>query len=95
MTTRNDVNRIEFEDATDEFEIEEMDEEEIYFDHDDVEPDEEYEALDFTSRYQHFSARRRIEIAREDKWLQSAMADFEDFDLFGEADGRSGWETAY
>jgi len=95
MIARNDVNRAEFDDATDEFEIIEMDDEEIFFDEYDVEPDEECDVLDFTGRYRHFSARRRIEIAREDKWLQSVMADFEDFDLIGDSDDRSGWKSAY
>ena len=94
MTTRNDAGHIGFDDESDEFELEEMDDEELYFDDED-ELDEAYDALDFTSRYRHFSARRRIEIAREDKWLQSVMADFEDFDPFGESEGRSGWETAH
>lgn len=99
MTTRHDVEDLDFEDDSDEFEDLEMDEDEdIFFDDegdDEDDDDEAYEALDFTSRYKNFSARRRIEIAREDKWLQSAMADFEDFDFIGDVDDRPDWNSAY
>ena len=54
MTTRQDVEDLDFEDDSDEFEDLEMDEDEdIFFDDegDDEDGDEEvYEALDFTSR---------------------------------------------
>ena len=43
-------------------------------------------AFDFAERFanRNFSALRRIEIRGEDRWLRSAIADFEDFDDFGE-----------
>ena len=95
MTTRHDVDDLDLEDDSDEFaDLEMEDDDEIYFDDDNV-GDEDYEALDFSNRYRNFSARRRIEIAREDKWLQSVMADFEDFDFIGDSDERPDWGSAY
>jgi len=75
------------QDDTDDLTDVEMDDEELFFDDIDDEDDKE---LDFESddRYKSFSARRRIEIANEDKWLKSAMADFDDFEqIEGFGDG--------
>lgn len=58
-----------------------MEDGDLYFE--DIESDDDDDDGDFyesSDRYKSFSARRRIEIAREDKWLKSAMADFDDFD---------------
>jgi hypothetical protein len=45
--------------------------------------DEEVE-LDFDAepRPKYFTPRQRIEMVREEQWLQSLVADFEDFDQF-------------
>ena len=95
MTTHQDVEDLDFEDDSEEFaDLEMEDEDDIYFE-EEGEGDEDFEALDFTNRYKNFSAKRRIEIAREDKWLQSAMADFEDFDSIGDYDDRPDWSSAY
>ena len=85
--TQFDTTRVDDEpDDLLEYEMElDMDDEEIYFDG--LEPEETEEAEDAedgnsngANRYRSFTARRRIEIAREEKWLKSLMADFEDYD---------------
>jgi hypothetical protein len=94
MATRTDVDDFDLDDDSDDYtDLEMDDDEDIFFD--DEADGEEFEALDFTNRYRNFSARRRIEIAREDKWLQSVMADFEDFDSIGDPDDQQDWRSAY
>ena len=43
---------------------------------------EDEDELDFDPEWRPktFTARQRIEMAREEKWLQSLVADFDDFD---------------
>ena len=63
----------------------ESDDDDLEIDVDDDEVDSRLTRL--VDRYQAFSARRRIEIAREDKWLKSVMADFDDYDSFEDQNG--------
>ena len=81
MTTRTyDEDEIWVDDDLDETVEDEM-EDEVFFD-DCLEPDSEDElSFEFDSRPKSFTARQRIEMAREEKWLQENMADF-DFELF-------------
>lgn len=60
-------------------------------DEDDEEEEEEEEELRFDSRgaAKHLTARQRIEIAREDRWLKSMMADFDDIDDIDRIEGFS------
>jgi len=85
----------EDDDLTD---YEDMDESDLYFD--DIESDDdEEEDEDFddepSDRYKSFSARRRIEIAREDKWLKSVMADFDDYEGLDDLGDRYTEEYSY
>lgn len=59
----------------------ETDMDEEYFSDDFDAPDDEC-ALDFDTdpAPKYFTARQRIEIAREERWLQLLVADFEDID---------------
>lgn len=85
MATRIDV---QDEDAWDSEEVDDlmemetdMEEDELFFD--DIELETavgDDEVAESSERYKSFSARRRIEIAREDRWLKSVMADFDDFE---------------
>lgn len=96
MPTRNDVEDFDLDDDPEEYADLEMDDD-IYFEEEeeDSEDEDDYESLDFSNRYRNFSARRRIEIAREDKWLQSVVADFDDFDYIGDLEGEPDWKSAY
>jgi hypothetical protein len=59
----------------------EIDDDEYLFDESDAEETEETEEYkDSIDRYRQFSARRRIEIASENRWLKSLMEDFDDYD---------------
>ena len=60
-------------------------------DEDEDEEEEEEEELDFESMGggKSLTARQRIEIAREDRWLKSMMVDFEDIDEFDRIEGFS------
>lgn len=40
----------------------------------------DFDAEDLTIADKFFSARQRVEIAREERWLRSVMADFDDYD---------------
>lgn len=72
----------------------EMDEDELFFD--DIGSDDDTgEFTDASDRYKSFSARRRIEIAREDKWLKSVMADFDDLDRLDDFDGQFAGGPSY
>jgi len=87
MTTRKfeyaDIPRVD-DDLDDLTELDtemEIDDDEYLFDESDVEEAEETEEYeDSIDRYQQFSARRRIEIASENRWLKSLMEDFDDYD---------------
>ncbi len=88
MSTRDDLEaNLDWsgEEPEDELESDmEMDDDGDYF-LDDAEEDEsdDEETVSLTeSPYLEFSARRRIEIAREDKSLKSLLADFDDYDNF-------------
>lgn len=81
MPYRDDVPDLEDWDDDESDDPSEMDmDDELYFDDLDGEEEEAELNFDASKRYKSFSARRRIEIAREDKWLKSVMADFDDFD---------------
>lgn len=47
-------------------------------------PDEPEHSLDFTGELPTW---RRIEMAREDRFLKDELADFEDYDVYGSPDG--------
>jgi hypothetical protein len=73
-------------DTSEELDEMDMDESELFFDDLDVEEDdeEEEEGERFTGsvdKYRSFSARRRIEIAREDRMLRCIIDDFDDIDF--------------
>lgn len=102
MATREDAQpestwRDDDQDDQSEMEMEMDDDSELYLDDmesddDDLEIDVEDDEVDsrltrLVDRYQAFSARRRIEIAREDKWLKSVMADFDDYESFEDHSG--------
>jgi hypothetical protein len=59
-----------------------MDDSDLFLDDLDVDEDEE-EFDQAADKYRSFSARRRIEIAREDRLLKSLMSDFDDFEFDG------------
>jgi len=83
-------------------EVPEIDEDEEAMDDelDDIDLDDEFlfddpeEPFEFSGQYKTFSARRRIEIAREDKWLKAAMADFDD-DYPGDWQDSDSWHSPY
>lgn len=87
MAVRDDVQGQDFWVDDDPGDIMEMEEEEESCFEDFEEEGDQDAFIDVTDRYQAFSARRRIEIVREDKWLRSLMADFDDYDDLEDADG--------
>ncbi len=59
-----------------------MYDDDLYMDDADVAEDESEKWESLTKKHLAFSARRRIEIAREDKLLMSELSDFDDFGGF-------------
>jgi len=72
---------MEYDDfAEDDIELDEVDEDE---------EEEEELSLDSANSLKSLSARQRIEMAREERWLKSMMADIEDIDEFERIEGFS------
>ncbi len=63
-----------------ELDMEEDDDDVLYFDDDEVEED-------IVALSEDIPSWRRIEMAREDRFLKEAMADFEDYDAFEDSKG--------
>lgn len=77
------------EDDSDDLTDIDMYDDDLYLDDADVEDVEDDDSENWESlskRHLAFSARRRIEIAREDKMLMSELSDFDDFGGFENSD---------
>ena len=77
------------DDDPDDYMENDMDDEDFVDDFTEIEAEAELD-LEVESRPQVFTARQRIEMVREQKWLESMMEDFGDFDDYGNFENDAG-----
>jgi hypothetical protein len=77
------------DDDPDDYMESDMEDEDFADDFIEIEAEEELD-LEVESRPQVFTARQRIEMVREQKWLESMMEDFGDFDEYDNFENPTG-----